>query len=146
MPAMRGKAAESMKPPADIESLIHNGRWGTAEINLTTPGVVLPPFEQSEKEFQSDVLRFAKRNGWLAYHTHDSRKSAKGFPDLVLVRERLLFAELKTSTGKTTPEQDKWIEAIRLSGAAAHVWKPENWPEIVEILSNSESAQTKYKA
>ena len=36
----------------------------------------------TEGEFQAWVLDLANRNGWLAYHTHDSRKSAAGFPDV----------------------------------------------------------------
>ena len=45
---------------------------------------------------------------WLAYHTHDSRKSAPGFPDLVLLRApppaptlvpRQIVAELRTRAG-----------------------------------------------
>ena len=40
----------------------------------------------TEKKFQAAVLQIANMYGWLAYHTHDSRRSAPGFPDLVLVR------------------------------------------------------------
>lgn len=51
----------------------------------------------SEKEFQSQVEQYAGMCRWLFYHTRDSRKSAKGFPDLTFVRdERLIFAELKS--------------------------------------------------
>ena len=40
----------------------------------------------SENTFLSRILREASRYGWLFYHTRDSRGSAKGFPDLVLVK------------------------------------------------------------
>ena len=60
----------------------------------------------SEKEFMAEVIAFAKRHGWLVYHTHDSRKSEKGFPDLILLKDlRLVVAELKVGTNQTTPEQ-----------------------------------------
>lgn len=50
----------------------------------------------TEKAFQQRVVDFARITGWLAYHTWDSRKSEKGYPDLTLVRHpRLVFAELK---------------------------------------------------
>ena len=57
----------------------------------------------TEKAFQSDVMRVAKMLGWLCYHTFDSRRSASGFPDLVLVRERVLFRELKVGKNKLSP-------------------------------------------
>ncbi len=39
-----------------------------------------------EKPFQAQVVELARLSGWLTYHTHDSRRSQSGFPDLVLVR------------------------------------------------------------
>lgn len=41
-----------------------------------------------EKVFQAQVLDLAHLSGWLCYHTHNSRRSAPGFPDLVLVAAR----------------------------------------------------------
>ena len=47
-----------------------------------------------------------------AYHTHDSRRSAKGFPDLVLAKNGVvLIVELKTDTGVATPDQVAWLLA-----------------------------------
>jgi hypothetical protein len=36
--------------------------------------------------------------GWRVYHTWDSRKSEPDFPDLVLVRDRVMFAELQVTS------------------------------------------------
>ena len=52
--------------------------------------------EELESAFMARIRRLARQYGWATYHTHDSRKSDKGFPDLVLVRETILFVELKT--------------------------------------------------
>lgn len=47
----------------------------------------------------------------------------KGFPDLVLVgRGRVIYAELKSSTGKVRPEQQVWLDALTAAGQEAHVW------------------------
>lgn len=71
---------------------------------------------QSEAEFQESVLALAKLLGWeLRYHTHDSRRSERGFPDLVLCRPRdgrLLIVELKSGTGKVSEEQRAWLEGL----------------------------------
>ena len=84
----------------------------------------------SESQFQSAVIELAKLNGYrLVYHTHDSRRSQKGFPDLVLVsehRQRALFRELKTSTGRLSPEQFDWITSMQLAKLNAGVWRPED--------------------
>lgn len=80
----------------------------------------------SEKQFQEHVIALAHRLGWLVYHTFDSRRSVAGFPDLVLVRERTLFRELKSATGVVSPQQKVWLTALRTGGADAEVWKPEH--------------------
>lgn len=67
----------------------------------------------SEAHFQQQVLGLAGFYGWTAYHTHDSRRSQPGFPDLVLVRSsELVFAELKTDGGRVRPEQKVWLAAL----------------------------------
>ena len=40
----------------------------------------------TETELQDLVLKAAEWQGWLVYHTHDSRRSSPGFPDLAMVR------------------------------------------------------------
>lgn len=50
----------------------------------------------------------------------------KGFPDLVLVRDRVVVAEIK-GTDRLSREQRQWLDAFRLAGIAAHVWTPSDW-------------------
>jgi hypothetical protein len=69
----------------------------------------------SEAQLQSMVLDLARWAGYLAYHTHDSRRSRPGFPDLVLVHTttgRLIFVELKSEKGRVRPEQDVWMQHL----------------------------------
>jgi hypothetical protein len=69
----------------------------------------------SEADFQRQLLELAELYGWRAYHTLDSRGSHAGFPDLVLVRGReLVFAELKSETGRLRPEQAAWAAALEV--------------------------------
>ena len=92
------------------------------------------------KEFMPAVVELAKTCGWRVYHTHDSRKSEAGFPDLVMVRDgTLVFVELKSRAGIVTDEQHLWMLALReveqstswcSPGARrvfVHIWRPEQW-------------------
>lgn len=89
----------------------------------------------TEAIFQSWVLGIATWNNWLVYHTHDSRRSEEGFPDLVLVRERVVYAELKRPKGKAAPAQVKWIEKLRAAGAEVYLWYPDDLPEVKRVLA-----------
>lgn len=90
----------------------------------------------TEKEFQTQVIALAKLNGWLVYHTHDSRRSEPGFPDLVLVKgAQLIFAELKLDYARTSIEQDRWIDALSHTPARVLVLRPLCWAFIEALLS-----------
>jgi hypothetical protein len=41
---------------------------------------------RSEAALQALVVGVAQLYGWAHYHTHDSRRSDEGWPDLVLCR------------------------------------------------------------
>ncbi len=84
----------------------------------------------SEAAFQQQVINLAMYYGWgdFIYHTHDSRRSHKGWPDVVLCRPpEILFVELKTGKGRLRPEQADWIQALTACGLEAHVWRPDDF-------------------
>lgn len=89
----------------------------------------------SEKQFQQWVVDLARRLGWLVYHTFDSRRSAPGFPDLVLVRgDRLLFRELKAANGVVSAHQRVWLHGLKLARADVDVWRPKDMKKIEQEL------------
>lgn len=90
----------------------------------------------TESELQGFVTTLARLHGWLAYHTHDSRRSEAGFPDLTLVRDgRIIFAELKSEKGRITPAQQKWLDWLgRSSAVDVYVWRPSDLDTIDEVL------------
>ncbi len=89
-----------------------------------------------EAAFQSQVVKLAKLNGFLVYHTHDSRRSAPGFPDLVMVRDgRLIFAELKANGGWVSYDQQTWLDALHDTQAETYVWMPKNWDAVERTLA-----------
>jgi hypothetical protein len=100
------------------------------------------PASISERDFQNRVVELARLRHWLVYHTHDSRRSDPGFPDLVMVRGGVLvFAELKSQKGRTTLAQREWLLGLDGVGRTSyevvkvHVWRPADWPQIVEVLT-----------
>lgn len=89
---------------------------------------------EREAAWQATVVDLARDRGWWAYHTHDSRRSAAGFPDLVLVRERVVFAELKRRGEKLRPSQVMVLGLLRSAGAEAYAWWPDDEAAAVEVL------------
>lgn len=96
-----------------------------------------------EQGFQNDLIRAADLYGWLAFHVYDSRLTAgPGFPDTVLVPKRpraddptIIFAELKTTTGKLSPVQRGWMDALMAASRIEYqVWRPHQWDAIQERL------------
>ena len=69
------------------------------------------------------------------YHTLRSKGSQSGFPDRVLVRERVIFAELKREKTGPTPNQIEWLDGLAIAGAEVYVWRPRDLEEIGLILS-----------
>jgi hypothetical protein len=75
--------------------------------------------------FLNRVVKFARENGWLAYFTHDSRRSPAGFPDLTLTRAgEMILAELKIGDAPVTEAQQMWLDALQLvPGIETYVWR-----------------------
>lgn len=75
--------------------------------------------------------------GYISYHTLRSKGSRAGFPDRVLVKDRVIFAELKREkrvSSPVGPEQVMWLDRLAKGGAEVYVWRPSDWDEIGRIL------------
>ena len=104
------------------------------------------PNSESESEFQEKVIRLAIMLDWKVCHFRPGRTidgewrtpvagDGKGFPDLVLARKPLIiFAELKSESGKMSIDQDEWARIIRECGGYYYLWRPSNWEDIVRVL------------
>lgn len=94
------------------------------------PAAIVPmawysPWTPTEAEFTRLFLRVARAKGWTRwYHTHDSRRSDRGFPDWVLVhpgQRRVIFVELKGFAGSASDEQRAWLGDLNAAGAEAYL-------------------------
>jgi hypothetical protein len=102
------------------------------------------PRHVSEKLLQGAVYDCARRLGYLAYHVFDARRSAPGFPDLVLIKPpRLIVAELKTEKGRLSAHQEVWLHRfLQIDGVEVYLWKPSQWlsGEVEAILRGEQPA------
>lgn len=102
----------------------------------------------SEDDFLTMVIDRARARGWMVYHPRPARSSKGwrtpgqgtpvGFPDLVLARDgEVLIRELKSETGRVTDAQQSWLDAC-----GGEVWRPSDWPRIVELLDGTGTTAT----
>jgi hypothetical protein len=81
----------------------------------------------TERSFQASVIELCKLFGIAYYHTYDSRRSAKGWPDLAICGKRGFIArELKAERGTVTPDQEEWGALLTQAGVSWDVWRPED--------------------
>ena len=105
---------------------------------MTTPRRTLD-LAMTEAQWQATIVCLAHNLGYLVYHTHDSRRSPAGFPDLVLCGRQLIFAEVKAERGKITIEQSAWLQSLRDAGAQAYLWRPSDYPEVERTLTRRDA-------
>ena len=103
----------------------------------------------AEWAFQQEIKDAASKLGWAVHHVSPHmvrpnvyRSDTPGWPDLTLVhkhddRTELIFAELKTNTGRVDERQKQWL-SILCGAAETYVWRPRNWNLIVGRLSSTE--------
>lgn len=99
---------------------------------------------ESEAGFTRAVIELARLHGWLVMHQRPAMTAKgwrtaiigdKGFPDLCMVRgNRLIFAELKSATGRVAKEQAVWLARLMGAGAECYIWRPCDWKSIETIL------------
>ena len=99
----------------------------------------------SEAAFQKAVIELAHRFNWKCAHFRPAQNQrgqwltavqgdGAGFPDLVLVRDRIILAELKAEKGTMSDNQLAWQDTLRGAGVEYHCWKPKDWDEIEKTL------------
>jgi hypothetical protein len=95
-----------------------------------------------ESYFQSQVILLAKLHGWLVMHTRAVEirpgvwktplQGHAGYPDLTLAHQYrgVIFAELKSDTGRVSVLQKAWHETLTAAGQEVHVWRPKDLQDI----------------
>ena len=98
------------------------------------------------RTLQRAIIQLARQLGWRVAHTPPIQTErgwrtavsadGKGFPDLLLVRDRVIVAEVKGDSDRMKPEQRDWLTAFRMANVMAYEWTPTQWRsgEIEHIL------------
>ena len=100
----------------------------------------------SEASFMQQVKALAYIHGWDCHHASPTQTAkgrwltsgAVGFPDLVLCHKvkGLIFAELKSAKGRTSPAQEHWLSILH-PHAECYIWRPEDLQLIEQRLASS---------
>ena len=108
-----------------------------------------PP--ESEAQFMGAVIELAHTYGWSVASFRPARLKAQdgkerwrtpvqadgaGWPDLVLARpgSPIYFLEVKSESGKVSPEQAGWLRLLDRAGSPALVVRPSDWKKLVGLL------------
>lgn len=89
----------------------------------------------TERDWASQVADLARQLGWWRYHTYRSDRSQPGFPDETLIRDRVVFLELKTETGKVSPAQHDCLSRLIRAEAEAYIVRPRDLEPLASLLS-----------
>lgn len=106
----------------------------------------------TESEFQKSVIDLAHYLRWKVVHFRTVREQkisgrafyhtpgvgdADGFPDLILVRDRVIFAELKNDKGRLSEKQKFWTKYLQDADAEYYIWRPKDWEDIKIVLTKN---------
>lgn len=102
-------------------------------------------------ELQTAIIELAHTFGWRIAHFRPAQTKhgwrtpvaadGKGWPDLVLVAPwartgGILHREIKGAKERLTAEQEQWGTWLTGAGADWAVWRPADWPTIVDVLTS----------
>jgi hypothetical protein len=80
---------------------------------------------RDEAAFQRWADDFATLQGWWCWHAYDPRRSRAGLPDLVCVKDRVVWIELKvyyeSGKGQVRTSQTNVHQMLREAGQEIHV-------------------------
>ena len=106
------------------------------------------PRDLRESVFTAAVIELAQILGWRVAHFRPSRTvhgwrtavqgDGAGFPDLSMVRDRVVIAELKTDARSSQPSEAQtiWLERFTAAGVEAYLWRPRDLEKIAAVLTS----------
>lgn len=116
----------------------------SSDLRKGTKSVKLPTVKLGEREWQKQVVDVAQIFHWRVAHFRPAQTSkgwrtpvgadGKGYPDLTLIRDRVIWIECKTESGKVSDHQKVWLAALNDAGVEAYVVRPRHFDDITVVL------------
>lgn len=101
--------------------------------------------QMDEKSWQDWIIREATDHGWKTYHTHNSRRSQPGYPDLAMVHpdHGYVLLELKReptpkNPAKLRPEQRQWLALLQRVGQRAYLARPRDIERVTRLIAGED--------
>lgn len=121
------------------------------ENRLGTAMLASPAADESETDFEKMVVAYAQSLGWHVmavrrnvcvqrrnsgetYNVTPWLYDGDGWPDLTLVRDRLIVIELKSEKGRLRPDQVSWLSRLDTAKVEHYVFRPSDLEEIERVL------------
>ena len=82
------------------------------------------PEDRGPDSLEAHLRKLLGDLGLFGYHPHASQRSAPGWPDWVIVGNRIIYRELKTEHGSLSAAQRDVGERITRAGGDWAVWRP----------------------
>lgn len=99
----------------------------TPDTTLTFPDSDDPRLQMTQGELAVSVAGLATELGWGCFDSSKARGSTHGYPRFTLWRDRVIFAEIKSTTANVRRDQDETQHALAGAGAHVHIWRPVDW-------------------
>ena len=109
--------------------------YGVIYDSRITTAKVPPEFQTTEKKFTNRVVQFLRKQGWHVQRNGwvgVGNQFLKGFPDLVCVRDVVVFVEIKKADGTLRVEQQEWRNWVLDAGGIWELWRPQDWADVKE--------------
>lgn len=112
-----------------------------------------PSLDILEREWQDTVFAAARALGWTVNHVrttrgkggrHTTSTSVVGWPDAEMVHPKhgIIYVELKSQSGRLSEAQVRVLDMIEQAGGRVFVWRPSDWPAVVDVLKGPAPAFT----
>jgi len=115
-------------------------RAGIILAEAASAAVAEGPQEGSEASLETTLRTYLAHAGYLAYHTHLSKRSAPGFPDWAIIHPDggpLFLWELKSQnqSAQASPAQRRWLDALaKATRIETGLYRPPDWPNMQRML------------
>ncbi len=130
--------SSTMSPPA-------SEGWSRLVASAGIGTLQLPP-DIREAPFQKIIIDRAHELNWICAHFRTSLNmrgehqtavgaDGKGFFDLVLMRERVIYVEVKRQKGVQSDEQKMWAKRAKAAGCEVYLFRPADLELIEQVLT-----------